>query len=403
MGDTQVLPGTATASSNSASTGGVERAVLERYTRAARAPEAALCCPTGYDRRYLEVLPREILERDYGCGDPTRHVRPGETVLDLGSGSGKACYILSQVVGPEGRVIGVDMNSEMLALARKYAREIGQRIGWHNVEFRRAKIQDLRTDLDRLDGWLQAHPLRSADDLLAFEAFRAEQREREPLVATESIDAVVSNCVLNLVAEEDKRQLFREIFRVLKRGGRAVISDIVSDEEVPGHLKADPELWSGCVSGALTETGFLQAFEDAGFYGIQILSRQEEPWQTVEGIEFRSVTVAAYKGKQGPCHETNKAAIYLGPWMEVRDDDGHVFRRGVREAVCEKTFQILMREPYAGQFAAVLPHAEVPLEEAQPFDCRRTEPRHPQETKGLEYKLTRLSESSACCGTEGCC
>jgi arsenite methyltransferase len=380
----------------------VERAVLERYSRAARQPERALCCPTTYDPRFLEVLPPEIVERDYGCGDPTRYVRAGETVLDLGSGSGKACFIASQVVGPEGRVIGVDLNPDMLALARAHAPKIGDRIGWRNVEFRRGRIQDLQTDLDALDAWLRAHPVRSADDWMAFEAFRARQREEAPLVASDSVDVVVSNCVLNLVAESEKRQLFAEIFRVLKRGGRAVISDIVSDEPVPEHLKADPELWSGCISGALTEEAFLRAFVDAGFYGVRILERQDAPWQTIEGIEFRSVTVAAYKGKEGPCLETNKAVIYLGPWREVRDDDGHIFRRGVREAVCEKTFGILMREPYAGQFAAVLPYAEIPVEAAQPFDCRRRTPRHPRETKGADYEVTRLSEGGPCCGPGGC-
>lgn len=353
--------------------------------------------------RYLDALPREIVERDYGCGEPARYLRPGETVLDLGSGSGKACYIASQVVGPEGRVIGVDLNPEMLALARRYLREVGERIGWHNVEFRRGRIQDLRTDLDRLDAWLREHPVRGADDLLALEAFRAQQREKEPLVASDSIDVVVSNCVLNLVVEEEKRDLFAEIFRVLKRGGRVVISDIVSDEPVPDYLKADPDLWSGCLSGALTETGFLKAFEEAGFHGIQILHRQDAPWQTVEGIEFRSVTVTAYKGKHGPCLETNKAVVYLGPWKQVVDDDGHVLRRGVREAVCEKTFQLLMREPYGGQLAAVLPLREVPVQEAQPFDCRRTAPRHPQETKGESYRVTQISEEGPCCGPDGCC
>ncbi len=116
-------------------------------------------------------------------------------------------------------------------------------------------------------------------------------------MADDSVDVVVSNCVLNLVEPKSKRQLFAEIFRVLRKGGRAVISDIVSDEEVPEHLQSDPELWSGCISGALTEDGFLKAFSDAGFYGIQILKRDEKPWRTVEGIEFRSVTVQAFKGK----------------------------------------------------------------------------------------------------------
>ena len=123
------------------------------------------------------------------------------------------------------------------------------------------------------------------------------------------MDVVVSNCVLNLVEPNSKRQLFDEIFRVLRKGGRAVISDIVSDEEVPKRLQNDPALWSGCISGALTEEGFLRAFSEAGFYGIQILKRDSRRWQTVDGIEFRSLTVEAFKGKQGPCFERNQAVI----------------------------------------------------------------------------------------------
>src|SRR5262249_59641440 len=99
----------------------VEQAVRRRYTDGARAPESELCCPTSYDPALLEAIPQEVLARDYGCGDPTRHLRPGETVLDLGSGSGKACFLVAQVVGAEGRVIGVDLDDEMLALARRPA------------------------------------------------------------------------------------------------------------------------------------------------------------------------------------------------------------------------------------------------------------------------------------------
>ena len=119
------------------------------------------------------------------------------------------------------------------------------------------------------------------------------------MVPDESVDCVVSNCVLNLVRPGDRRQLFAETFRVLRLGGRAAISDIVSDEDVPEHLQNDPELWSGCVSGAFREDRFLKAFEDAGFYEVQIAARQSEPWRTIEGIEFRSLTVVAHKGKQG--------------------------------------------------------------------------------------------------------
>ena len=124
----------------------VERAVKARYASAAREREAALCCPVDYDARYLEAIPPEVLERDYGCGDPSKHVRPGETVLDLGSGTGKICFIASQVVGSEGRVIGVDMTDSMLEVARRNAGKVADRAGFANVEFKKGRIQDLALD-----------------------------------------------------------------------------------------------------------------------------------------------------------------------------------------------------------------------------------------------------------------
>lgn len=380
----------------------VEKAVRERYEHGAQAQEAQLCCPVEYDEKYLDIIPREIIDRDYGCGDPSKYVKRGETVLDLGSGTGKICYIISQMVGKEGRVIGVDLNDEMLGLARSYQKEIGDRIGYHNVEFRRGKIQDLKLDLDKADLYLKENPSKGASDLLHFEEFVEEQKRNRPLISDGSIDLVVSNCVLNLVKDEDKRQLFAEIYRVLRKGGRAAISDIVSDEEIPEHLKNDPDLWSGCISGALREDEFLQAFADAGFYGIQIEARQQEPWQTIDGIEFRSITITATKGKEGPCLERNQAVIYRGPWKAVIDDDGHTLYRGERMAVCDKTFRIYSKAPYANNIIPVEPYAEVPLDEAEQFACNKNARRHPRESKGLEYDKTELADGSVC-GPEGCC
>ena len=200
----------------------------------------------------------------------------------------------------------------------------------------------------------------------------------------------------------EKKNLFEEIFRVLKNGGRAVISDIVSDEPVPADLRADPELWSGCVSGSLTEEGFLEAFEAVGFYGIRVVERQAEPWQTVNGIEFRSLTVEAFKGKEGPCWERKQAVIYRGPFKKVLDDDGHYMERGRRYAVCDKTFQIYSKAPYRDFFDLVEPVTEIPLADAEPFDCSGTTLRHPRETKGLDYDVT-TDPQGACCEPGDCC
>jgi len=379
-----------------------EAAVLERYGNAAQEVESCLCLPVSYDPALLKVIPEEILEKDYGCGDPSRYVREGETVLDLGSGSGKACYIVSQIVGAGGKVIGVDFNPPMLELARKYRRTIGDRLGYHNVEFRRAKIQDLQTNLELVDRYLQDNPVRSVADLARLEDYENRIRREQPLIADESIDVIVSNCVLNLVRPEDKKSLFAEMYRVLKRGGRIAISDIVSDEPVPEHLAKDPDLWSACVSGAFEEEDFLRAFEEAKFYGIQIEELRSEAYQTVEGIEFRAITVTAHKGKEGPCIERNQAVIYRGPWKQVIDDDGHTLPRGVRIAVCDKTFKLYSQPPYDGQFIIVAPREDVLIEKAGVFDCSRDHRRHPRETKGMDYNATQLS-GSVCGPDSNCC
>ncbi|MBI4263917.1 MAG: methyltransferase domain-containing protein [Acidobacteria bacterium] len=372
----------------------VEAAVRTRYSGAARARDGELCCPTSYAPQLLEVIPEEVIARDYGCGNPSEHVRAGETVLDLGSGSGKICFIASQVVGPHGRVIGVDVNDEMLDLARRSAPEVARKIGYANVSFRKGRIQDLALDVERLDAYLEARPIRSAAEVERLDAETARLRAEHPLVASDSIDVVVSNCVLNLVRADDKSRLFAEIARVLRRSGRAVISDIVADEDVPHHLQRDPELWSGCVSGALREDRFLQAFEEAGLYGVTLARRAEHPWRTVEGIEFRSVTVVAYKGKQGPCFDHKQAVIYRGPFREVTDDDGHVLRRGVRTAVCEKTFRIFAREPYRSHVDLVEPRTPVAASEARPFPCGKgAATRHPRETRA----------AAVCPSDAGCC
>ena len=379
-----------------------ETVVRQRYAAGAKERSEKLCCPVDYDAEYLRIIPQEVIDRDYGCGDPSPYLLEGETVLDLGSGTGKICFIAAQVVGSNGKVIGVDMTDEMLEVARRNAPVVAERLGYANTEFRKGRIQDLALDLELLDRQLKDSPITNAASFLATDGLAEELRVKHPLIASDSIDVVVSNCVLNLVEPKSKRQLFDEIFRVLKKGRRAVICDIVSDEEVPEEMQNDPELWSGCISGALTEDGFLQAFEHAGFYGIRILKRDTRPWRTVQGIEFRSVTIEAFKGKQGECFERNQAVIYRGPFKEVLDDDNHRMERGKRYAVCDKTYNLYKKAPYREFFEFVDPIVDIPPVEARPFDCSRTIVRHPKETKGQDYNAT-TEANSKCCDGGSCC
>ncbi|MGC6483999.1 MAG: methyltransferase domain-containing protein [Synechococcus sp.] len=238
-------------------------AVDARYGAAALEQEACLCTPVAFDPQWLEVIPDDVVERDYGCGDPTRWVTSGDTVLDLGSGSGKNAFICAQVVGAEGAVIGVDRNADMLALSRGAAAVVAERIGYSNVRF--------------VEG--------------AIEALDAMGPDGAPLIADASVDLVLSNCVLNLVNPAARVRLLANIRRVLRPGGRVAISDIVCDRPVPLALQQDPELWSGCISGAWEEQAFLDDFAALGFEDVAYADRSEQPWKVVEGIEFRAVTL----------------------------------------------------------------------------------------------------------------
>ena len=239
-------------------------AVDARYGAAAQEQEPCLCTAVPFEPSLLEAIPRDVIERDYGCGDPTRWVQRGDRVLDLGSGSGKNAFIASQLVGPEGSVLGLDRNDEMLKLSRGACGAVAAAIGYGNVTFSCGEIDQLGVD-----------------------------RDGQALLADQSIDLVLSNCVLNLVNPSARDRLLSNIQRVLAPGGRVAISDIVCDRPVPRHLQEDPELWSGCISGAWQEEAFLEAFRQLGFEDVHYADRSPDPWRELEGIAFRAVTLVA--------------------------------------------------------------------------------------------------------------
>jgi radical SAM protein with 4Fe4S-binding SPASM domain len=290
-------------------------AVRAFYGHAAEQPQAELCCPVRPDADDLAHIPPEVVERFYGCGSPVSAAAPreGETLVDLGSGAGIDCFIAARRVGAGGRVIGVDMTDQMLGVARESQPKVAAALGYDNVEFRKGILEEI--------------PIDAA-----------------------SADIVTSNCVINL--SPDKPAVFREIWRVLRDGGRAVIADIVADGEVPPPMRADGQLWGECISGALSEDGFLAALERSGFYGVSILKKTL--WRDVEGTRFFSVTVRGFKfEKKAGCQYIGQYAVYLGPMKSVVDEEGHLFPRGVPVEVCTDTAAKLSAAPYSGSFAIV--------------------------------------------------
>ncbi len=293
--------------------------VREFYGKAAEVPQAALCCPTTFDDSAIAHIPNEVIERFYGCGSPVTRaaLRPGDTMVDVGSGAGIDCFIAAKLVGPTGRVIGVDMTDQMLAVAEQHRPIVAANLGYDVVEFRR--------------GFLEQVP-----------------------VETKTVDLVTSNCVINL--SPDKPTVFAEIWRMLKDHGRVVIADIVSDRPVPASLKVNPQLWGECLVGALTEEEFLARLQEAGFYGLCVLKKAY--WKTVEGFDFFSVTVEGAKfEKTAGCRFIGQRAVYLGPMKSVMDEEGHLFPRNETVEVCTDTAAKLSRPPYAGSFAILEPSA----------------------------------------------
>lgn len=291
---------------------GSRRVVREFYAKAAEKPQSELCCSTELDPEEVGHIPKEVMDRSYGCGSPVVLAQPvsGETTLDLGSGGGIDCFMAARKVGPSGRVIGVDMTDEMLAVANRNRTAVAERLGYDVVEFRR--------------GFLERIPVES-----------------------KSIDLVTSNCVINL--SPDKKAVFREMWRVLKDHGRTVVSDIVSRESVPDHLRVNPRLWGECLAGALTEEEFLTWLEQAGFHGLQILKR--DLWKTVEGCTFYSVTLRGFKFERIDDRRfTGQRAVYLGPQKAVMDEDGQLFPRNEPIEVSTDTAAKLSRPPYRGSF-----------------------------------------------------
>jgi arsenite methyltransferase len=295
--------------------------------------KTSACCPIDAIaprlRPLLGKVHPEVQEKFYGCGSPIPEALEGMTVLDLGCGTGRDVYILSQLVGNSGKVIGVDMTAAQLEVANKHVGYHMDAFGYQrsNVEFHHGYIEDLRTIG----------------------------------IADHSVDVVVSNCVINLSA--DKQAVFREIFRVLKPGGELYFSDVFAGRRVPMPLQRDKELLGECLGGAMYTEDFRRMLRTIGCLDYRLMSKgrialNDPDIEKKAGmIDFYSITVRAFKSElEDICEDYGHVVTYKGTITEAphafRLDDHHLFRTGMPERVCGNTWKMLMETRFAAHFAS---------------------------------------------------
>jgi len=290
------------------------------------------CCtltkPPKHILEALRLVADEVQAKYYGCGlTIPEHVK-GLKILDLGSGSGRDCYIASKLVGENGSVVGVDMTDNQLAVANKY-------ISFHTEAFGYAQpnVSFVKGNIERLD-----------------------ELNLEPA----SFDLIISNCVINLA--QDKHKVLKDAYTLLKPGGEMYFSDVYADRRVPMDLQQNRVLWGECISGALYWNDFLNTARKAGFTDPRAVENKpitidNEVLETLVGdIKFFSVTYRLFKidGLENDCEDYGQAVCYKGGIEECSNalilDDHHVFPKGKIMTVCGNTYKMLHDTRFAQYF-----------------------------------------------------
>jgi arsenite methyltransferase len=290
------------------------------------------CCPIEAMPKnilpYLKNIHEEVSSKFYGCGSPIPSQLEGKNILDLGCGTGRDCYILSQMVGQDGRIVGIDMTDEQLNVANKHVGYHMDKFGYNepNVLFRKGFIEDLS------------------------------------FLEDESIDVVISNCVINL--SSDKEAVFKEIFRVLKKGGELYFSDIFSDRRISKQLQEDKVMLGECLGGALYTEDFRRLMQKVGCNDFRVVSKSPVNIDDTEirkkagNINFSSITVRAFKCEfEDICENYGQVAFYKGTIKDFPHsfmlDDHHVFKTGLPYPICGNTFKMLAETRYLEHFTLI--------------------------------------------------
>lgn len=293
----------------------IKDVVTDRIRRNAQFPESKLLCPGEYDFKALEkYIPKEVLDVSEGNRMPYElsNIRPGEAILIVGSGAGLDCFEAARRVGPEGHVIGIDLADDLLAIARRNAPKVTERLGLpaSMMGFHKGEAQDLPVDSERFD-------------------------------------RVISNCLTNL--SKNKQLAFEEVYRVLRADGRFATSDIVADQPVPKYIRAGEKEWGPCVSGSLGIADYLKLMREEGFVAVEQLIYH--PWKLIDGVGFYSSTLRAQK-LPSPKNSSRvyEYAVYKGPFLKIKDEYGNVFQRGQAKKISRETSLLLSLERYRQEF-----------------------------------------------------
>ena len=291
----------------------------------------ACCTVTTYPykiKKTLSMIHDEVMSKYYGCGLTIPEDLNGLKVLDLGSGSGRDCYLVSHLVGENGFVTGVDMTDEQLAVANKY-------IDYHTEKFKykTANIEFKKGHIEKLD---------------------------EIGIEDNSLDLIISNCVINL--STNKQKVLKDCFSKLKEGGEMYFSDVYVNRRIPTELASDEVIYGECLGGALYYNDFLSFAKNAGFTDPRVVEaspitiENKELEQKLEGYEFYSITYRLFKIKnlENECEDYGQAVIYKGS-IEDREhglslDNGHFFEKGKVEPVCGNTYLMLHESRYQKHF-----------------------------------------------------
>lgn len=260
------------------------------YAEAVGDQKEEILNPVCYDSDLIDHIPQQYRFRGYGCGSPVldADIQPKEQVVDLGCGSGVECFIAARLTGSQGRVTGIDMLDPMLALAREARKGVIKNLGYDNIQFHKAYLEDLP-------------------------------------IENNSVDLVTSNCVMNLSVH--KRRAYSEIFRILRPGGRLVISDVVCEREPDPAIRNNETLRGECIAGAMTQIHLTGLLEAIGFSGIQIIKRF--PYRIVAGHPFFSLTYRAFK----PESSEKVQVIYRGPLPNILTHDGTLLLPGAPQTI----------------------------------------------------------------------